>query len=185
MSLTPGLPQHFEKDRLAFPGMQPEETLVWRAWLALFEGQYDAFDYNTRIGAGDIPPNVTNEATVRDAILNSQLRMDAIGWHGIAGLSFPDARFTPRQVYGAIPNAQATIIEVKRRAATAAGTEIQSYGHLWAEEFGAYPAAKLLVVAASYSQTIKPVLDRAGVQLQIVTVDFTSLAKRSYRKQGA
>jgi hypothetical protein len=182
MSASPRVPQRFEKDRLAFPGMQPEETLVWRAWLALFESQYDAFDYNTRIGSGDIPPNVTNEATVRDAILNSQLRMDAIGWQGIAGLQFATGTYTPREVYTAIPNARATIFEVKRRAALAASNGVISYGHLWATEFGAFPAPKLVIVAATYSQQIKPVLDRAGVELVIVTVDFSSLRPR-FKKQ--
>ena len=182
MGLTPGVPQRFEADRLKFPGMQPEETLVWRAWLALFEHQYDAFDYNTRIGAGDAPPNVTNQATVRDAILNSQLRMDAIGWQGVKGLSFPTGTFTPREVYGAIPNARATIFEVKRRAATAATNGIISYGHLWADEFGQFPAPARVIVAASYSQTIAPVLQREGIALSIVTVDFSSLSPRFRKK---
>lgn len=178
MSLTPGVPQRFEKNRLAYPGMQPEETLVWRAWLALFESQYDAFDYNTRIGAGDIPPNVTNEATVRDAILNSQLRMDAVGWQGIAGFRNNFGTYPPREVYATIPNARATIYEVKRRAALAASNGIISYAHLWAHEFGTFPPPKLVIVAATYSQQIKPVLDRAGVELVIVTVDFSSLRPR-------
>jgi hypothetical protein len=178
MSLTPGVPQRFEKDRLAFPGMQPEETLVWRAWLALFEQGYEAFDYNTRIGAGDVPPNVTSEATVRDAILNSQLRLDAVGWTGIAGLSFPTGTFTPQEVYAVVPNAQATLFEVKRRAATAAGTEIITYFHLWQDDFPNAPPPAMVIVANTYSQTVKPAWDRQGIKLEIVTVDFSSLRPR-------
>src|ERR1700730_8656624 len=111
MSLTPGVPQRFEADRLRYPAMLPEETLVWRAWLRHFEHLYDAFDYNTRNGAGDVPPHVTNEATVRDAVLNSQLRIDAVGWQGIAGFSTPQGDYPPAKVYTYFPNARATIIE--------------------------------------------------------------------------
>lgn len=181
MSLTPGVPQRFEKDRLAYPGMQPEETLVWRAWLALFEQNYEAFDYNTRIGAGDVPPNVTNEATVRDAILNSKLRLDAVGWHDLGGWFNDRGTYPPAEVYAARPTARATLIEVKRRAATAAGTEIITYYHLWQHEFPNAPPPAMLIVANTYSQTVKPAWDRQGIALEIVTVDFSSLRPR-FRK---
>jgi hypothetical protein len=182
MSLTPGVPQRFEADRLKFPAMQPEETLVMRAWLRLYEHLYDAFDYNTRIGAGDVPPNVTNEATIRDAILNSQLRIDAVGWQGIAGYAPASAVYPPKEVYALFPNARATIIEVKRRAALAASNGILSYGHLWAHEFGGFPAPKRIIACATYSQTIVPVLQREGIQLDVVTVDFSSL-RPTFRKK--
>lgn len=182
MSNPPGIPQHFQADRLKFPAMLPEETLVMRAWLRAYEHLYDAFDYNTRIGAGDVPPNVTNEATVRDAVLNSQLRIDAVGWQGTAGYAPPSGAFPPSEVYKLFPNARATIIEVKRRAATAATNGIISYGHLWAHEYGGFPAPSRIIACASYSQTIQPILQREGILLNVVTVDFTTL-KPSFHKK--
>jgi hypothetical protein len=162
--------------------MLPEETLVMRAWLSHYQQLYDAFDYNTRIGAGDVPPNVTNEATVRDAVLNSQLRIDAVGWQGIAGFKTASDTYPPSVVYPLFPNARATIIEVKRRAATAATNGIISYGHLWAHEFGQFPAPVRILACNTYSQTIVPILDREGILLNVVTVDFSSL-KKTYRKK--
>jgi hypothetical protein len=182
MSTPPGIAQVFQADRLKFPAMLPEETLVMRAWLRLYEHLYDAFDYNTRIGAGDIPPNVTNEATVRDAVLNSQLRIDAVGWQGIAGFKTPNDAYPPSVVYPLFPNARATIIEVKRRAATAGTNAIISYGHLWAHEYGQFPAPTRILACATYSQTIVPILQREGITLNVVTVDFSGL-KPAFRKK--
>jgi hypothetical protein len=182
MSTPPGIAQVFQADRLKFPAMLPEETLVMRAWLRLYEHLYDAFDYNTRIGAGDIPPNVTNEATVRDAVLNSQLRIDAVGWQGIAGFKTPNDAYPPSVVYPLFPNARATIVEVKRRAATAGTNAIISYGHLWAHEYGQFPAPTRILACATYSQTIVPILQREGITLNVVTVDFSGL-KPAFRKK--
>lgn len=182
MGTTPGVPQTFQADRLKFPAMLPEETLVMRAWLRLYEHLYDAFDYNTRIGAGDVPPNVTNEATVRNAVLNSQLRIDAVGWQGIHGFKTPTDAYPPSVVYAQFPNARATIIEVKRRAATGATNGIISYGHLWAVEFGQFPAPTRRIACATYSQTIVPILQREGILLDVLQVDFSSL-KPAFRKK--
>ena len=180
--LIPGVAQQFESDRLKFPAMLPEETLVMRAWLALYQHLYDAFDYNTRIGSGDVPPNVANESVIRDAVLNSQLRIDAIGWQGIVGYKSLDGTYRPADVYALFPNARATIIEVKRRAATAGTNAIISYKHLWADEWGNFPAPSLILACATYSNTIVPVLRAQGILLNVVAVDFSSL-KPVFRKK--
>lgn len=182
MSTPPGIAQVFQADRLKFPAMLPEETLVMRAWLRSYEHLYDRFDYNTRIGAGDVPPNVTNDATVRDAILNSQLRIDAVAWQGIGQFKTLDDAYPPSVIYPLFPNARATIIEVKRRAATAGTNAIISYGHLWAHEYGQFPAPTRILACATYSQTITPILLREGIRLNVVTVDFSGLKPARHKK---
>lgn len=176
MSNPPGVAQHFQADRLKFPGLLPEEILVMRAWLAIHEGEYDAFDYNVRIGVGDDPGPSFSAPARASAIANSKLRVDAVGWRGVAGFVSPSDSYSPSVVYGRFPQAQATLIEAKRRAATGAVTQISTYFHLWVSEFPAAPQPSLVLACALFSPTIVPALQRAGIRLDQVAVDFSGLA---------
>jgi hypothetical protein len=176
MSSTPGVPQRFQADRLKFPGLLPEETLVARAWLALHEKEYEAFDYNVRIGKGDDPGPTFSQAARLASIANSKLRVDAVGWTGLNGYPATADSFLPQQVYPVAPAAQATLIEFKRRAATGAVTQISTYFHLWVSEYAPAPQPALILACNTFSQTIVPAIQRAGIRLDQVYVDFSSLA---------
>jgi hypothetical protein len=176
MSSTPGVPQRFQADRLKFPGLLPEETLVARAWLVLHEKEYQAFDYNVRIGVGDDPGPTFSQAARLASIANSKLRVDAVGWNNINAFTSTDGTYLPQRVYAAAPQAQATLIEFKRRAATGAVTQISTYFHLWVSEFAPTPQPLLILACNTFSQTIVPAIQRAGIRLDQVYVDFSSLA---------
>lgn len=149
--------QRLESERLRYPGLLPEEILVLRAWLNLHQAQYDRFDYNMRIGQG-IDPGPTYTAEVRrQAILNTQLRIDAVAFKGL----------------------QATIIEVKRRATPSNVGQLLTYHSVWRIEFPTTPDPLLLLVCNQFSQHILPRVRESNILLEQVTVDFSGLKSRT------
>lgn len=150
MSTTPPT---LQSDRHKFPGLLPDEVLVIRAWLALHEQEYDRFDYNVRIGQGIDPGAGFSAEMRRQNILNTQLRIDAVGYK--AGVP--------------------TIIEVKRRCTPSNVGQILTYDSVWRKENPSGPAPKMLLVCANYSPHILPRLQEAGIGLEVVQVDFTAL----------
>ncbi len=151
--------QRLESDRAKYPAMQVDEILVWRAWLQLHQGEYDSFDYNTRLGT-DVDPGPNFPDNIRKAaIALNSLRVDAVGWQG----------------------AQPTIFEVKRRAGPQNIGQLLTYKHLWmaSSMIGAEPA--LVLVFNTLSQHILGVAGASGIQLSQVDVDFSSLAPQRLR----
>lgn len=147
------LAQRLQSERLTYPGLLPDEILVLRAWLALHQQEYDRFDYNTRIGQG-IDPGPEFDAAVREgAIKNTQLRIDAVGWKGN----------------------QPTIIEVKRRTAPSNVGQILTYDSVWRQENPGGPAPILRLVCNTFSPHILPRVREAGINLDVVQVDFSGL----------
>jgi hypothetical protein len=96
-------------ERQKYPGLLPRECAILRAWLQQHEGEYDRFDYNVRLGPGTDPGSTYADSVRQQAIANSQLRVDAVGWQGD------------------IP----TIIEVKENAGTSALGQILTYNVTW------------------------------------------------------
>jgi len=171
------LAQRLQSERLRYPGLLPEETLVLRAWLALHQGEYDRFDYNIRIGKGEDPGPQFDPAVRAGAIKNTQLRIDAVGWKGVAGVQLPEVVESPSVVYGLAPGAQASIIEVKRRAAPSNVGQILTYDSVWRQEFTGSPAPVMRLVCHTYSPHILARVREAGINLDVVDVDFSGLAK--------
>jgi hypothetical protein len=176
---TPTNPaQRLQSERLKFPGLQPDEALLMRNWLTAHESEYDALDFNARIGAGD-DPGPTYAQYLRDnAIQNSQLRIDAVAWILGTQNKFPAGTPPPASVYAVVPGALATIIEVKRRAATGGVTQLITYSHIWQDDFPNSPPPRLILIANSVSPTIGPVLTRANIRLDLVSADFSILRTR-------
>ncbi len=112
------LAQRLESERLRYPGLLPEEILVLRARLNLHQSEYDKFDYNLRIGQGIDPGEAYTPEVRKQAILNTQLRIDAVGYKGL----------------------QATIIEVKRRATPSNVGQLLTYLSVWRIEFPTTPS---------------------------------------------
>lgn len=149
------LAQRLESERLKYPGLLPEEILVLRAWLALHQGEYDRFDYNMRIGQG-IDPGASYSAEVRkQAVMNTQLRIDAVAWKGT----------------------QPSIVEVKRRATPSNIGQLLTYHSVWRIEFPTGPDPTMRLVCNQFSPHILPRVRESGINLDVVTVDFSGLKK--------
>lgn len=177
MSTNPTVAQRLESLRLQYPGLIPEETLVARAWHELYQQNYLGFQYNVRIGSGDDPGPSYADYARQNAILNSQLRLDCVAWQNLKpGYVLTDGA-NPALVYLENPVALPTLVEFKRRAATSAVSQLLAYGHLWSSDFPGQPSPLLLLVANSVSQTIVPVLERAGIALVTVQCDFSILRR--------
>jgi hypothetical protein len=142
-----------QSDRHKFPGLLPDEVLVIRAWLALHQLEYDSFDYNVRIGQGSDPGPGFSAEMRKQNIVNTQLRIDAVGYK----MGVP------------------TIIEVKRRCTPSNVGQILTYDSVWRKENPNSAAPKMLLICANYSPHIVPRLNEAGIGLDVVQVDFSAL----------
>ena len=151
MSTTTAIP-------LRFPGMLPHEGLLLHRWLELHASEYDSFDYNVRIGAGYDPGPTWPETTRRMAIMNSQLRTDAVARKGN----------------------QVTLIEVKYLAGPSAVGQLLTYDAIWAGDFPSEPLPKLILVAYRFKPNIQPLLDKARIRLDLIDVDFGNLPRPPY-----
>lgn len=147
------LAQRLESERHKFPGLLPEEILVLRAWLALHQAEYDRFDYNMRIGQGTDPGDAYSPEVRRQAILNTQLRIDAVGYKGT----------------------QPSIIEVKRRTTPSNVGQILTYDSVWRKEFPTGPPPILRLVCNTFAPNILPRVKESGIFLDVVQVDFSGL----------
>lgn len=153
MPLTSTPAQTLQAQRLNFPGLLPREVLLLREWLKLHESEYDRFDYNMRIGAGVDPGPGWPQEIRQMAVANSQLRLDAVGWQGV----------------------QPTIIEVKDRAGASACGQLVTYEAVWLKDQLSPLPPKLLLITNRVQQNILPLLEKAGIELQVVQADFSIL----------
>lgn len=149
--------ERMQAERLKFPGMLPREIIVLKAWLALHETEYDSFDYNVRIGAGDDPgPDFTDDIRAM-AIQNTQKRIDAVAFKG----------------------QEITIIEVKDRATASAIGQLVTYRALWLADHAGEAPPKMLLVCNRLGADMPVVLAHSGVEFAIVAADFGSLRRQT------
>lgn len=143
-------------DRMKFPGLLPREILVLKAWLHLHEQEYERFDFNVRLGAGNDPGPQWPENIRQMAIKNTQKRVDAVGFAG-SGV---------------------TLIEVKDRAGFSAIGQLVGYDALWRDTHPTDTPPKLLLVCNRFASDILQVLSRNSIELAQVEVDFSILRRR-------
>lgn len=171
--------QRLEADLQSYPGMSVDETVVWRAWAMLHQGEYDRFDHNIRIGPGKELDASFLPAVRRAEFLNSQMRIDSVGWQEIDNALLPGAVTNPQDIYDVFPSAVVTIFEVKRRATLAAYGEIMGYNHAWVEDFPNQPAPRLVIVCSEYAKTILPATRASAVQIDLVQANFSILSSQA------
>ncbi len=128
-------------DATTYPGLLPVEVSIFKAWLRLHEKEYDRFDFNVRVGRGNDPGPSFSEADRRNAVMNSQKRIDAVGYKGD----------------------QATIIEVKDRAGASALGELLTYALLYWRDRHTEPGPFTLLVTNSLQADMDFVLLSVGV----------------------
>lgn len=168
--------QRLEADLLKYPGMQADETLVWRTWAGLHQSEYDRFDHNIRLGTGIDPGPTYIEAVRRAMILNTQARVDSVGWQGIDNTLVPAQITSPQQIYDVFPSAISEIMEVKRRATNSALGEILGHFHLWVGMFPDNPPPLLRIICAGFSTLITPAAQAQGITVDVVPVNFSQLS---------
>jgi hypothetical protein len=147
--------QKLQSERLTFPGMLPREILVFQSWLKQHEMEYDRFDYNVRLGGGFDPGPTWDEAIRRMAIANTQKRVDAVGYQGNL----------------------VSLIEVKDRAGFSAIGQLVGYEALWLHENPGAQQPRLILVCNRFAPDILPVLQKQGIELNVVEADFSRLKR--------
>lgn len=145
-----------EAERLSYPNMLPREVLIWKGWLREHEGEFDRYDYNVRVGKGVDPGEGYNVETRRDAILNSQKRIDCVARNGSA----------------------ATIIEVEENPGTKALGQLEAYEYLWKQDNPTLSTPRLIVVCARANPDETAYFQAKGIRVYIVPTDFTVLRGR-------
>lgn len=148
--------------RQKYPGMAPREVIIFQQWQREHGNEYDRFDYNVRIGNGTDPGPQYSDADRQMYILNTQKRIDAVGWKG----------------------AQPTIIEVKDRATASCMSQLITYDALWEVTFPNTPKPLLLLVTNRFSADMQLVLDRAGIKWNLVEASFGVLSNKPQPPQG-
>lgn len=151
LTITPAIT--LQQDRLRFPGMLPREILIWRNWLKVHEAEYDSFDYNYRIGTGQDPGPTWPDNIRKCAIVNTQLRLDALAWKG----------------------SQPTIIEVKDRLGASGIGQLVTYEAVWIKEHPQGPPPLCILVTNRLQDNMAPVIQKAGLRCDVVETDFSSL----------
>jgi hypothetical protein len=142
--------------------MAPREVIIFQQWQNEHGNDYDRFDYNVRVGNGTDPGPKYSQADRDMYILNTQKRIDAVGWKG----------------------AQPTIIEVKDRATASSMSQILTYKALWPVTFPDTPAPLLLLVTNRFSADMQLVLDSAGIKWNLVEADFSVLSNKPQPPQA-
>ena len=141
------------EEMLRFPGMLPREIVVWVEWLKAHAGEYDRFEYNTRVGTG-LDPGPSYPPEIRQqAILNSQKRIDAVGY-----------KIT-----------QITLFEVKDRAGLSAVGQLLGYRVLWLRAAPQGPTPLLRLLCATCSPDMWDVATATGIWMELVKADFSIL----------
>jgi hypothetical protein len=142
-----------EAERRKYPGLLPREGAILRAWLQTHEPEFNAYNFNVKLGPGSDPGPRFSDEQRAEAIANSKLRADVIAWQG----------------------PQATIIEVKENAGTSALGQILTYGVTWAMEHPTDPPPLLRLVTDRLQANVAAPLQAHGVTVDVVSPDYSGL----------
>lgn len=132
----------------SFLGMIPIEAQIFRAWLLEHGKDYDRFEFNVRVGRGEILPADTPAFVQELARQVSRARIDVV----------------------ATRDDRVRLIEVKERASLSAIGQLIGYRTLYFADFPRTRAVELLVVAARASPDVYQVLAENGIGLETVTL---------------
>src|SRR5215471_20071162 len=149
----PGKAQLTQVDRVTFPGLIPEEIIVFKAWLALHAAEYTSYAYNVRVGRGFDPGPAFDDNARRNAIANSQRRIDALLYRG----------------------AQPYIIEVKRRANIQVMGQLIAYVDLWHRDNTLQPQPVPILVCSTIDNDLAYVMQKRGLAFNVVAADFSTI----------
>jgi hypothetical protein len=131
--------------RMQFPERSAEESaLIWE-FLQAHGLEYDRFSITVRVGDGVAPNPDHLPGVQRQAVTNSQMRIDLMTWAG----------------------AQPFIWEVKKRANHHAIGQLITYRHLWMRENPDAPEPQLGVIARSIDPDMPAVFQANGIPVYL------------------
>lgn len=149
----PGIPQVLLDDRLALPGMLPQEVVIFRAWWKANAANYTGADFNVRVGTGFDPGAAYDVAVRQSSVMSTQKRIDAL-LSGASGWQ---------------------IVEVKYRATPLVIGQIMCYALLWMKDNPQLARPHALVLCAYTDADTRYCCNQLGIELQIVTADFSGI----------
>jgi hypothetical protein len=146
---------------LQYPGLLPAESAIFNAWAQANPNAFDSVDFNVRVGPGFDPGPSWTPAQRQNAILNTQWRIDAVGW--LKG--YP------------------TLIEVKYRAGTTALGALLGYRHHFTAQYPQFPSPPLMLIAYRLQPNILGPLEAYNIQAVLATpaqpLSFPSTVSKS------
>ncbi len=126
--------------------LSPIEARLFKAWLAAHKDDFESYLFNIRVGKGLDPGPTYPESARRQAILNSQKRIDVVGYRG----DHP------------------TILEIKDRGGTTALGELLVYADLYALSFPLEPGPSLRLITNSLQPDMEGSFRSRGVKIDLV-----------------
>ena len=127
--------------------MLTRETNIWQAYLAQHPQQFKSLDYNVRVGKGFDPGPAYADSARRDAIMNSQLRIDVVGFDGNTWW----------------------LIEVKVRAGAGAVGQLLQYRTLFRQMYPDKTPLALMMVTDRTKIGLPDMCQEHGITLAVVT----------------
>ena len=130
--------------QLQYPGMTWVESEITRAWLQKHGTEFEAINFNVRLGEGVQLGEEYGEETRRDATLLSQKRADIV----------------------AIARGVVTIVEVKVRIGLPALGQLIGYRELWRRDHADAGFIRLLAIGRSAVSDVDLVFRAQGVEIE-------------------
>jgi hypothetical protein len=149
----PGIAQNMLADRQSLPGLLPQEIVIFKAWWAEHFSEYDAYDFNVRVGTGFDPGSKFDDSVRTSTIANSQRRIDAL----------------------LLAGSVRTIVEVKYRATPLAIGQLLCYRELYTARFTNVSEVRLLLLCFQVDEDTVYCAGKLGVAIQVVQADFTGI----------
>ena len=98
-----------EANKITFSHLLPGEIPVWRAFLRIYQNDYDRFEYDVHLGEGSLPQEAPQNIFTENFRYLTLKRADAVGFKG----SLP------------------TIFEIRSKASLPLMGQLQGYRFLW------------------------------------------------------
>lgn len=128
-----------------FPHLLDPDIDVWEEFLAKYKPEYDAFDYDVRVGTGRDPGTIVEDKYRRLGIELSKRRIDAVG-HRSGGID---------------------IIEITVYADLKALGQLMAYPELYQQTFATTLPLRPVLVCREIAPDLQPALNLNNILIRI------------------
>jgi len=129
-----------------FPHLLPEDRPVWERFLAIYSSHFFRFEYDVRVGQGNMPDLDLPENILKMSLDLTQRRIDAVGFT-VAGI---------------------VIIEITRAAGLKAIGQLKTYPILYKSTYDPPQSIKPLLVCEELRPDILPILIAENIDYVIL-----------------